>query len=713
MDFFRIGFLSGILLLAGLWLSCFCPGELHAAHLASLQSYTGLWNMPTARVLPDWNIRLGYGWADPYRYYGGAIGLFDRLEISGQFTEITSITAFEDYDYGNYKDRAAGMRLVLFKEDELFPQVALGAFDATGTALFSQRYLVASKRFGKADITLGLGQGTLAGEYTSIGGSQDAAGTFLFSSPNRPTRPFGGIEYDLTPNWTLSAEYSSLDRKNLYGYRDGEGQSVYDGDNGFWPVNIGLKYHSSNWQANLAVLRGDTLAAGVQMAFPLKLDSLLGWRRTPELDPGASLLYRAATSENEGLAILLADQLTLQGFDGVKVASSDTSVWVEFSNNRHLEVMRSFGHIANTLDKLLPSRITTFYLNQTEHDLVIQSLKLPRESFHAFMDERLDQRTLQSFSDMDLSAGTHWDEFQKYNPGSRLQEAPEKRFSYQIQPRIFTFLNNKAGFFKHKGVLELTGGVRLWRGARLAAGGELVLFNQYDDLDWEPLEDNAVRTDMVEYQRRSDPSITQLAFEQYGELPGQWQGRLAVGMFERAYAGFGLETFRFFHNGLWGVGFEAEAVRKRDLDNSFKLRNDPGMDDWFYTGFVNLYAQLWPSQGVEVGLKVGRFLAGDPGVSIELRRSFKHFTVGAWYTKTDTSLFNDPENIDSETKGVFIRFPLALFKDRDVPGHLHYAITSFTTDQGQTVAQPGTLYPMDPWDTPVQSMRDLNKMRQY
>ena len=58
--------------------------------LASLQSFTGIWDMPTARILPDWNFRFKYGIAEPYRYYGGALGLFDRLEIHGQFTETST-----------------------------------------------------------------------------------------------------------------------------------------------------------------------------------------------------------------------------------------------------------------------------------------------------------------------------------------------------------------------------------------------------------------------------------------------------------------------------------------------------------------------------------------------------------------------------------------------------------------------------------------------
>lgn len=702
--------------LLSLLLICLGATTGFAEPLASLQSYTGIWEMPNARVLPDWNVRLGYGRAEPYRYYGGAIGLLDRLEFHGQFTEISSIEAFEDYGYGHYKDRAAGFRLVLAKESGYLPQLAFGAFDATGTALFAQRYLVASKRFGKADFTLGAGQGTLAGEF---GGreddrdSDDQGASFLFSSPFRETRVFGGVEYDLARNWTVAAEYSSIERENLFGYRDQAGNETHDPGSDRWPVNLGIKYHGENWQANLAWLRGDTLAAGVQMRFPLKLNSLLGWRKTPKYEPGASLAYQAATAENDRLAALVAEQLGREGFLGVKVFCSDEAVWVEFYNSRHLEIMRSFGHVANVVDALVPPRITTLYLNQTKKEQIVQSFKLPRESFRAFMDKRLDSRGLQAFSDLSLYHWEHWKEFQKSKKISSLKSAAEKRYTFDVQPRIYTFLNNRAGFFKHKGVLEISADYRLWSGARLAAAVELVAFNQYDDLAWDRYENDSVRTDMVEYERQTDPQLTQLAFEQHFTLPGAWRSRFAMGYFERAFAGFGLETFRLFNDGRWGIGFETEAVRKRDVDDNFKLRDEPGMDKWFHTGFLNLYVQLWPSQGLEGGLKIGRFLAGDPGVRIELRRSFRHFTLGAWYTLTDTGIFSADENRDAESKGVFIRFPLALFKDHDAPGHLRYSFTSFTTDQGQTVAQPSTLYPLDPWDTPIQNKRELEKMRLY
>jgi hypothetical protein len=47
--------------------------------------------MPNARVLPDLAVRLKYGYADPYHYYDGELGVFDRLELHGQFTRVETI----------------------------------------------------------------------------------------------------------------------------------------------------------------------------------------------------------------------------------------------------------------------------------------------------------------------------------------------------------------------------------------------------------------------------------------------------------------------------------------------------------------------------------------------------------------------------------------------------------------------------------------------
>jgi len=385
-------------------------------------------------------------------------------------------------------------------------------------------------------------------------------------------------------------------------------------------------------------------------------------------------------------------------------------VWIEAANTVHLSDARALAHIADAIEPLLPPRVTTFYLNLTTQGLITQSLRTSRANLRAYLDSTLDKHTFLTFADLDMKAPAHWQEFLTADNASPLYSQPEDRFSYSFAPRIRTFLNNKKGFFKFKGVVEARGDYRLWQGARLSGAYEITLFNQWDELAFHAYEADATRTDIADYEQNSSPRLAMLAVDQHMRLPYGVQGRASAGLFESAYAGFGGELFRFFQDGRWGIGVESETVRKRDIEDNFKLRNDPKR--WFTTGFINLYGQLLPQVGLEGGLKIGRFLAGDPGVRVELRRSFKYFTLGAWLTMTDTDQFTAAKNrAATEQKGVYIKVPLAIFQDHDGRGFFHYMMTSFTRDPGQLVRQPSSLYPMDPWATPLQTRQNLEEMR--
>jgi hypothetical protein len=665
--------------------------------------------MPTARVKPDWTVRLKAGSADPWTYFGGAIGIFDIFEFHGQFTRTDTIIAFPGFAYGATKDRSAGMRAVLIRENEFLPQISAGFYDAYGTGLFPTRYMVASKMIGNFDVTIGLGQGILAGEYRT--GGLDSAEAFLTSDPFRPTKFFGGIEWHLTPDFTLSAEYSSIDRANMYGYRDGG--TILKQDDSTIPVNVGIKYKlTENLHATAAYLRGDTIAGSIDFEFPLKPENVLAWKKTKPFFPGEKLKWDAHASDNERLSALIAEKLSAQGFVNVAASCNDDSVWVEYENNLHLSDARSLGHVATICDQILPQRVTKFYLNIKDGITVIQSLKTSRSAFNSFMESNLDKEGFLTFSELNLYKDENWKDFQSDSKPSKMVYEPDDRFSFSIAPKIRTFLNNKNGFFKHKGLLRAKAGYKPWYGGDIFGELEYTLFNQYDEVDFFAQEkDNSVRTDLLDYEAKSKTRISMLALEQKINLPLSVQGRFAAGIFESAYAGFGVEVFRYFNDGLWGAGFKSELVRKRDPDNNFKLRDDP--DKWYSTAFFNLYTQILPSQGIEAGLTIGRFLAGDPGFKIDIRRSFKYFTLGAWYTKTDTDIFNSPKNRGADQKGVYISIPLSIFKSNDKPRHFSYSIASFTNDTGAMVRQPDSLYPMSPWSTPNHTKRTLNNMRKY
>ncbi|MFW6415336.1 MAG: YjbH domain-containing protein [Thermodesulfobacteriota bacterium] len=675
------------------------------SHSASLKPSTGIWQMPNSRVLKDWTLRFKYGNHSPYRYYGAALGLLDRMEVSGKFTEITTLQPFS-YDY---KDRSMGAKFVVLKEKDKWPQIALGFLDITGTALFSSRYLSASKEFQGLDLTFGLGQGTLAGDPAYPDSGEDKALDFHTSSLIRKTRVFGGLEYDISPRLTLSAEYSSLEPETMQGYRTRSGDRIKR-DQSRYPFNFGLKYNYNNLlYMQLALMRGNTIAGGLGAQLPLKPQGMLTWKKSASPSAAEKTRWGAYRADNRELSEIVAHKIHNRGFENIAVSSAKDAVWIQFKNTRHLSDSRALAHVGKLADSLLPPGIETLYLNITAKGSVVQSLRTSRENLRSFLNSSIDREEFLASSRLLLYGDRHWREYQDTPDKSELYQYQDN-LSYSINPRLKTFLNNRAGFFKHKGLIELTGNYD-WKDLTAYGQLDLTIFNQFDELQWTPLEKEPARTDIIQYKAESRPRLTTLALEYQTSIPYSIQAQVSSGIFSTAYAGLGMELFRYFHDGLWGLGLESQAVRKRDVNNNFQLKKDNS--NWYSTAYLNLYAQLWPSQGVECGIKAGRFLAGDPGIRIELRRSFKYFTIGGWTTFTDSSGFDSAKNKRSEDKGVFIRIPFSVFRDRDTPGHFGYSIRSFTRDQGQTVDTPSSLFPLNPWSTPHHTRSNIEEMNRF
>ncbi|WP_267926474.1 YjbH domain-containing protein [Desulfolithobacter dissulfuricans] len=709
--FVAMQLMGRLLVLLPVLLSCFAAilavparAVTKARPLASLQSFTGIWDMPTARILPDWSVRFKYGKAEPYRYYGVALGVFDRLEFHGQFTETSSVIAFPGYGYGYHKDRNAGARLVLLQESSLWPQVAVGAYDPIGTSLFPSRYLVASKMFGNLDLTLGLGQGLLGGESLDNIARQRQGETFdttfLLSSPFRQTSLFGGIEYHYSPDLTLSAEYSSLKYEDMFG----SPQAAR------WPVNLGLKYRLGNHvYLQGGFMRGQEWSLGLSGDFPLDPEGLLPWKKEAPYLATEKKRWQAYEADNRQLAALLAREVRNDGFTGVETAVRDHAIWIEFNNSKYLSHAKALGRVARVVDGIAPERITTVYLNLVYLGQVRQCLRASRQELRAFLDGRLDKEAFLTFADLSLYNRRQQQAFFTGEEEIGSYRVPDSLFDYSVDLKVRTFLNNKEGFFKNKIFLRPRASVNPWKNGTFYGELEFTLLNEFDEVLFAPLEPEPTRTDVVLYERESRPRISVLAFDQHASLPFNVLGRFSVGLFESEYAGFGAEVFRLFDDGRFGLGFESEAVWKRDPENNFKLSDT--ITKTYDSHFLNLYGLLWPDQGIEAGLKIGKFLAGDMGFRLELRRSFKYFTIGAWLTKTDTSDFINPDNRDASEKGVFIRIPFSIFSDRDRRGNIYYTFSTFTRDPGQTVRQPSRLYPMDPYQSVEYTRETLEDMR--
>lgn len=115
----------------------------------------GLIATPSARMAPDGELSAGASFLKNNQHYNLGFQVLPWLETNFRYSGLQHF----DPAYKVYYDRAFGVKLRLWNEGNWLPAVAVGLDDIIGTGVYNGEYLVASKRFGDVDTSIGMGWG--------------------------------------------------------------------------------------------------------------------------------------------------------------------------------------------------------------------------------------------------------------------------------------------------------------------------------------------------------------------------------------------------------------------------------------------------------------------------------------------------------------------------------------------------------------------------
>ena len=121
--------------------------------LASDYGTTGLIDIPTARFDEDGIFAVAASTDERHRQFSITYQATPWLQGTFRYT------GFNDFFHW---DRNYEVKVRLWEEELLLPQVAVGIRDIVGTGIFGSEYIVANKQLGRSDITFGVGWGRLA-----------------------------------------------------------------------------------------------------------------------------------------------------------------------------------------------------------------------------------------------------------------------------------------------------------------------------------------------------------------------------------------------------------------------------------------------------------------------------------------------------------------------------------------------------------------------
>ena len=614
----------------------------------------GLMEMRNARFRPDGTLEAGASIRHQRRFWYLSFQALPWLETTFRIGERLNGTT----GAGITTDRALDAKIRLLEEGAWWPAIAVGLQDFIGTGIYSGEYVVASRRFGPLDATVGLGWGRLGtqGDMTNPlaelfqgfatrprevdqGGSIN---TFNFFRGERAAW-FGGLDYTLPALPTPFGEIEGF-RARLELSAD----ALRDERGGFPArttnlrgqaesrVNYGLQWSNGWLDAGVQWVHGTDLL----FRFSARLDP----ERPPEPErpPPPAMTARPVAAPADAAAAA-TEALRAAGFRPVAVRIAGAEARIAVAGGRQRTLAQAAGRVLRAVQPHLPAEVETITLSWRQAGVEIARLSLPRAAMEGaargfgsaeemFFAARLDAAGGDAFGLMDGGAGVTWG----------------------IEPRLQALFGDPSRALRWQ--LSVVAGARAEIGHGFALAGSLGQALAGNLAEATP-SDSAlprVRSDAARYARDGETSLPALYAERIWGLGPDLFARVTAGWLEPMFAGISGEVLWRPHDQPWGLGIEIAQVAQRDYDGGLGTL---GYD--VATGHVSVYADL-PWHGMFAVARVGRYLAGDWGGTLEVGRRFASgIEVGGFATFTDVPFRTFGEG--SFDRGIYLRIPLDLF----------------------------------------------------
>lgn len=644
----------------------------------------GVLQTPSARFAEAGEANLTLSYTEPYTRLTIMLQPFDWLETGFRYIDIAN----RDYGPASFtdqslKDKSIDARFRLLTESANLPALAVGFRDIGGTGLFSSEYLVANKRAGDFDFSLGLGWGYLGsrGDVTSPFGfiakafdtrqrqQNSQGGDFNTSSYFRgPMSVFGGVVWSLSETpWQLKLEldgndYQSEPQNNPQLQR--------------LPFNVGASYRvNDNLDMSAGFERGDAFMLG--FALHTNLRKLRSQAKILDPAPEPLLEQPLVAITNEQWVAVAKRIETQSGLRVRRILQSQQTVTVQAEQDSDHLPARAIGRASRVLSNSSSETIQWFDVSVESRGMDIIDYNVNRKAFLNELSQPIAE---------DLPNGSLFAASPAPAQGDVVYQAPLKKYDLGVG---FNYSQNVGGpdaFVLFQINAELSGEYRFGRGLWAAGDLNYRLIDNYKNFNFTaPSNLPRVRTFIREYLTTSELTLPNLQLTAASQLGQEWFGMAYGGLLESMFGGAGAEVLWRPTASRFAFGVDVNYVQQRDFQQDFGFR-----DYRVATGHATLYAKTG-FEDVIAQLKVGRYLAGDMGATLDLSREFNNgVRMGAYATITNVSAQQFGEG--SFDKGIYVDLPLDLLLPTRTRGVARLLYSPLTRDGGARLARKYTLY---------------------
>tara|TARA_B100000925_G_C21996294_1_gene469081 strand:+ start:133 stop:2220 length:2088 start_codon:yes stop_codon:yes gene_type:complete len=641
---------------------------------------TGLIDIPSARMLDDGALSLTYSNQKIANISNITYQLTPWLQTTFRYTIFNPDNKDRNSsDIDGLNDRSYAAKIIILNEDKYRPSIAIGAKDILGTGVWGSEYIVASKKINNFDFTLGMGWGRLS-EDNSI---KNPLININKSMSNRYSseRPVGG-------RFGGESRHKSFFRGEKVGIFGGLEYAIPGAD-----INLLIEYNSDSYLREIefgTITKSSPLSYGVEWKDFYGFDLRLTHQQGNQFGFAFSTLIDTKTIHPKRII-----DPFYSSYDGYKLSAAPKSLNLDIWYDRLLFDFESSGLFLRSA-KLLPKKrqaiieFSNFQFNLTA-DAISQALNLAQIHIPSninnitlvlnengyiaanidYRRSNLDNNFMRNkFNLIEITAPG------KISNPSNITKilTPNTNVKFDLAARFQLFDPDLP--FKHQLYLKIDTSTSISQNWSLSGSFAINIDNNFDLTRAGSSALEPVRTDINQYLVKGSSGIESLYFERYSSLNNEIYYRLYAGILEQMYSGIGIEFLYYPFMSRFAFGSTIYKVRKRGFERDFEM-----LDYETTSGFVSIFYAS-PFYNFDIAIHHGKYLAGDKGRTIEIRRTFDNgFSVGAFVTNTDVSAAEYGEG--SFDKGLYFKIPFETFSLRHTKSSFSTVLRSIQRDGGQ------------------------------
>lgn len=649
----------------------------------------GLLQTPTARMRKEGSFSLNFERTWPYLNGNVYFQPLDWLEGGFRYTSVANRLYGPEAYSGDqaYKDKSFDFKARLWRESDRLPEVALGMRDFAGTGLFSSEYLVASKRQGRLDASLGIGWGylggranlknplsTLSSRFTQRQTDVGQGGTLGVNTWfHGPAALFAGLEYQSPSGRVFKAEYDG----NNY-QREPQANNQLQKS----PVNFGVVFKPlRSLDVSLGWERGNTLSLGFTIYTDLSTVHMAKVSDPPT--PGVALQRPKLAPHWSQTAADIGQQTQWRV---EQLALKDDTLVVQASQSHAPYTAVRLDKAMAVLHRDAPEEVQTVVIEHRAAGELLASETVDREDWVQQKNQPARSQVpatlpVLTYPEATTSALAVW-------------RAQPTRFMLEPGLDFIQTLGGPDGFFLYQFSLAARLGLQLpWniQAKGLLRARVLDNYDRFKTPGWSNMP--RVRTHVREYFTTADVTLANLNVSQTGRASRDWYWGIYGGYFEEMFGGSGAEVLYRQPGSRWAVGVDVNKVRQRNFAQDFGFQEYRAN-----TGHVTGY-WLTPIEGIHASLSAGQYLAGDKGATLTVSKVFSNgVTLGAFATKTNVpaAIFGE----GSFDKGVYWSIPFDALMTRSSRSYANFTWKPLTRDGGARVVRPVNLFAETVWLAP-------------